>query len=100
MAPVQQKRVSEPEEEQNPEKRRRVEDDEEVEDDVVAEHDQQHEVRRAPEADRTRGIRPHVVPVLARDDDEDGEHRVDDRVEAGARRRVEALQRRESSSSG
>ena len=63
--------------------------DEEVEHDVIARDHEQHEVRRAPIANRRRGGRPHVVPVLARDYHEDGEHRIADRVEVGARRLVE-----------
>ena len=64
--------------------------DEEVEHDVVAEHDEAHKVGRRPLARRDGGVDPGVVPVLAGDDDVDGQHRVDHRVEVGARRRVEA----------
>ena len=36
------------------------------------------------------GVDPHVVPVLSRHDDKDGEHRVRRVVEVGARHLVEA----------
>ena len=59
--------------------------DEQVERHEVARHHQQHVERGRPRADGVFGVGPNVVPVLARHDDEDREHRGADAVVVGAR---------------